>query len=401
MISRMAEKIHKIHAFHQNHHGSQPSQSSPSSSSLAPSITTTRTSLSDEFDSPTSKQSFPPIPQVQMTEHHLPLGNVHPSFKLSDFAIQRTLGTGSFGRVHLGRHRESLRFYAIKVLSKEKVVRTKQVEHTKNERRLLQDVHNPFIVTVWGAFQDSANLYMVQDFVAGGELFTLLRKAKRFPDPVAKFYAAEVALALHYLHGKDIIYRDLKPENILLGQDGHIKLTDFGFAKIVRDVTWTLCGTPDYLAPEVVAQGCYNKSVDWYALGILIFEMLAGYPPFHSEDPNPIELYRRIQAGIVQYPNGLSPNAIDLIKCFLRSDLSERYGNMNHGTEDIFAHAWFAEVIWDKLYMKEVPAPFIPNIHGEGDSSAFDSYQETDIRTYGLPGPDPHGHLFNDFDYTF
>jgi protein kinase A len=121
---------------------------------------------------------------------------------------------------------------------------------------------------------------------------------------------------------------------------------------------------------QVVAGGCYNKSVDWYALGILIFEMLAGYPPFHSEDPNPLELYRKITAGDVHYPVGVAPQAIELIKCFLRSDLSERYGNMKYGTKDIFDHPWFAEVIWDKLYRKEVPAPFIPNIVGDGDSSA-------------------------------
>ncbi|KAF8589529.1 protein kinase A catalytic subunit [Ramaria rubella] len=312
--------------------------------------------------------SFSSAPVVHSEHHRSHRSSSEP--RLSDYTIQRTLGTGSFGRVHLVRNKHSLRFFAMKVLPKEKVVRTKQVEHTRNEMRLLTDVHNPFIVNVYGAFQDPANLYMIMDFVAGGELFTLLRKAKRFPDPVAKFYAAEVALALHYLHSKDIIYRDLKPENILLGADGHIKLTDFGFAKVVKDITWTLCGTPDYLAPEVVAQGCYNKSVDWYALGILIFEMLAGYPPFHSEDPNPLELYRRIQNGDVYYPTGLTPHAIDLIKCFLRADLSERYGNMNHGTEDIYAHPWFAEVIWDKLYRKEVPAPFIPNIAGDGDSSA-------------------------------
>ncbi|KIJ51352.1 hypothetical protein M422DRAFT_58891 [Sphaerobolus stellatus SS14] len=344
--------------------------------------------------------SLPPIPTAQNQGPDV-LQTAGASYKLIDFMIQRTLGTGSFGRVHLVRHKQTQRYYAMKVLSKEKVVRTKQIEHTQNERRLLSDVHNPFIVNVWGAFQDSQNLYMVLDFVAGGELFALLRRAKRFPDPVAKFYAAEVALALHYLHSKDIIYRDLKPENVLLGADGHVKLTDFGFAKIVKDVTWTLCGTPDYLAPEVVAQNCYNKSVDWYALGILIFEMLAGYPPFHAEDPNPIELYRRIQLGIVNYPSGFSPKAIDIIKCFLHQDLSERYGNLNHGTEDIFAHPWFEEVVWDTLYRKEVPAPFMPSINGEGDSSAFDWYQETDVRQYGVHGSDPHGYLFPDFDYTF
>lgn len=181
------------------------------------------------------------------------------------------------------------RYYAVKVLKKAQVVKMKQVEHTNDERKMLQKVKHAFLVTLWGTFQDSKNLYMVMDFVEGGELFSLLRKSqvsdldyfeyhyqsytlieylysrqeKRFPNPVAKFYAAEVTLALDYLHAQGIIYRDLKPENLLLDRHGHLKITDFGFAKEVPDITWTLCGTPDYLAPEVVASKGYNKSVDW------------------------------------------------------------------------------------------------------------------------------------------
>jgi serine/threonine protein kinase len=185
-------------------------------------------------------------------------------YAIVDFSIQRTLGTGSFGRVHLVQSRHNSRFYAIKVLKKQQVVKMKQVEHTNDERSMLQVVKHPFLVNLWGTFQDSKNLYMVMDFIEGGELFSLLRKSQRFPNPVAKFYAAEVALAINYLHSLDIIYRDLKPENLLLDRHGHIKITDFGFAKKCPDITWTLCGTPDYLAPEVVASKGYNKSVDWY-----------------------------------------------------------------------------------------------------------------------------------------
>lgn len=187
-------------------------------------------------------------------------------YSLTDFTIQRTLGTGSFGRVHLVQSKHNQRFYAVKVLKKAQVVKMKQVEHTNDERRMLQQVKHPFLITLWGTFQDSKNLYMVMDFVEGGELFSLLRKSQRFPNPVAKFYAAEVTLALDYLHSHNIIYRDLKPENLLLDRHGHLKITDFGFAKEVPDITWTLCGTPDYLAPEVVASKGYNKSVDWCVL---------------------------------------------------------------------------------------------------------------------------------------
>lgn len=188
-------------------------------------------------------------------------------YSLQDFQIMRTLGTGSFGRVHLVRSVHNGRYYAMKVLKKQQVIKMKQIEHTNDERRMLKLVEHPFIIRMWGTFQDARNLFMVIDYIEGGELFSLLRKSHRFPNPVAKFYAAEVTLALEYLHSHNIIYRDLKPENILLDRNGHIKITDFGFAKEVVTVTWTLCGTPDYIAPEVITTKPYNKSVDWWSLG--------------------------------------------------------------------------------------------------------------------------------------
>lgn len=152
-------------------------------------------------------------------------------YSLNDFQILRTLGTGSFGRVHLARSVHNGRFYAMKTLKKERVINMKQVEHTNDERRMLKLAQHPFIIRMWGTFQDCHNLFMIMDYIEGGELFSLLRKSQRFPTPVAKFYAAEVFLAIEYLHNLDIIYRDLKPENILLDKNGHIKLTDFGFAR--------------------------------------------------------------------------------------------------------------------------------------------------------------------------
>ncbi|BGO96678.1 cAMP-dependent protein kinase catalytic subunit [Rhodotorula toruloides] len=315
-------------------------------------------------------------------------------YSLTDFTFIRTLGTGSFGRVHLVRSQHNGRSYAIKVLSKERVVKMKQVEHTNSEREMLERVRHPFLVNLWGTFKDSKNLYMVMDFVAGGELFSLLRKSQRFPDPVAKFFAAEVALALDYLHSLDIIYRDLKPENILLGADGHVKITDFGFAKHVPDITWTLCGTPDYLAPEIVQSRGYNKSVDWYALGVLMFEMLAGYPPFFTEDSNPMRLYEKIISGKIRYPAYFTPEAKDLLKSLLTTDITKRFGNLANGSRDIFGHVWFQEVDWERLYRKEIPAPYVPKVEGDWDASNFDAYPEVDLSEYGSSGPDPHGHLF-------
>ncbi|EKM53625.1 uncharacterized protein PHACADRAFT_98884 [Phanerochaete carnosa HHB-10118-sp] len=324
------------------------------------------------------------------------------TYRLSDFIIQRTLGTGSFGRVHLVRSKHNLRFYAIKILSKEKIVRMKQVSHTQNEQRMLMAVQHPFIINLWGSFQDSANLYMVMDFVPGGELFTLLRRSNRFPDPVAKFYAAEVALALNYMHGLDIIYRDLKPENILLNFDGHIKIADFGFAKHCSMNAWTLCGTPDYLAPEIIRNERYNKSVDWYALGVLIFEMLSGLPPFHEPDASHVVLYERICQGplAIRWPP-FDRNATDLILKFLEHDPTKRYGNLKHGAGDVFAHPWFREVDWEKLKNREITAPYLPKIASAGDASAFERYPEDNVAaTYGQPVKDEYGVMFPEFEYT-
>lgn len=409
MIKRMAGKFaHKGYhkGLDQNdiHPFSQPASAHPESSSASAvlqydhrgSISTARTSASlDDADA-----GMMPIELQRFLKPSRPKG----TYRLHDFIIQRTLGTGSFGRVHLVRSKHNLRFYAIKVLNKERIVKMKQVEHTNNEQHMLEHVQHPFIINLWGSFQDAGNLYMVMDFVPGGELFTLLRRSNRFPDPVAKFYAAEVALALNYLHTLDIVYRDLKPENILLNSDGHIKIADFGFAKLCMTTTWTLCGTPDYLAPEIVNQQRYNKSVDWYALGVLIFEMLSGLPPYHQGDsPNHLVLYERITRGpaYIKWPAAFSENATDIILKLMESDPSRRYGNLQHGAGDVFAHPWFREVDWEKLAAREITAPFLPRINGDGDASAFDQYPEDNAAAaYGLPASDVYGTVFPDFEYT-
>ncbi|KAG0764307.1 hypothetical protein G6F16_006964 [Rhizopus arrhizus] len=314
--------------------------------------------------------------------------------KLDDFQLLRTLGTGSFGRVHLSRSKHNHRYYAIKVLKKSEIVRLKQVEHTNNEKHILETTANPFMVNLWGTFQDDINLYMVMDYVPGGELFSILRKAKRFPDHVARFYAAEVVLVIEYLHSKNIIYRDLKPENILIDANGHIKITDFGFAKYVPDVTWTLCGTPDYLAPEVIQSKGYGKAVDWWSLGILIFEMLAGHPPFFDDDH--LKLYEKIIQSKIRWPAYFDPHARDLLKRLLISDLSRRFGNLKRGAQDIKDHAWFGATDFIKLANRQTKPPFVPKIQGEGDCSHFDKYPETNEK-YGIAGPDPYREKFIEF----
>lgn len=293
---------------------------------------------------------------------------------IDDVKRLRTIGTGSFGRVYLVRHKETRKYYALKKMAIKKVVSTRQTDHVHSEKQILSALSHPFIVKMFGADSDDFNLYMLFEYIAGGELFTYLRNAKRFTNGTCRFYACEVILALEYLHSKSIVYRDLKPENLMLSEKGHIKLTDFGFAKVVSGWTYTLCGTPEYLAPEVIEDNGYDKAVDWWSLGILIYEMLVGMPPFQGDTLT--EIYDEIMSGRARFLKKMDFFAKDLIKKLLQVDQMKRLGNLLGGVEDIKEHKWFMDVSWDDaLEMKIVP-PIIPKLHSKGDTSNFNEYEE-------------------------
>ena len=246
--------------------------------------------------------------------------------RLTDLALLTTLGVGTFGRVHLCRLRSdpSGQVFALKVMKKTVVLRLKQVEHVRNEKNILQLIDSSFVPRLYASFQSSTCLYLLSEFIIGGELFKRLRSEGLFPNDVALFYATEVVCAFSYLHSQSIAYRDLKPENVLIDIEGHLKLVDFGFAKLVTDKTYTLCGTPEYLAPESIEHQGHNHGVDWWALGIFIYEMLAGGPPFY--DDNPYSLYQKILQCQFGIPEHFEPEAADLISQLLNPDRFTRLG---------------------------------------------------------------------------
>mmetsp|Transcript_119537 Transcript_119537/g.234958 ORF Transcript_119537/g.234958 Transcript_119537/m.234958 type:complete len:366 (-) Transcript_119537:252-1349(-) len=299
------------------------------------------------------------------------------TFGFSDFDLRATVGTGTFGRVRVVKIKgcKDRTPLALKIMKKSEVIRLKQVEHIKAETGILSQIEHPFIVNLLAAFQDDTRLFLLLEFINGGELFSHLRKEGRLPDADAKFYAGEIVLAFAYLHAKNIIYRDLKPENLLIDCDGHIKITDFGFAKVVEDRTWTLCGTPEYLAPEIIQSKGHGRAVDWWALGILMFEMLAGYPPFYDE--NPFGIYQKVLAGRIEWPRHFDVKAKDLIKRLLTQDRAKRFGCLKNGAEDIQKHKWYKGMDWEALQNRQVKPSFIPAVKAADDTSMFDRYAES------------------------
>jgi serine/threonine protein kinase len=299
-----------------------------------------------------------------------------PPVTLKDFKLDKVIGRGSFGKVYLVQKNTGAdrgEFYALKELKKQAIIERNQVEHTKAEREIMEKIDFPFLMKLHYAFQTDTKLYFVMDYLPGGELFFHLKNEHRLDESRARFYAAEIALGIGHLHAKAIIYRDLKPENILLDRDGHVRMTDFGLSKGnmgAGATTMTFCGTPEYLAPEIVKGDPHDKEVDWWSLGILIYEMLAGVPPFYSDNVH--LMYRLIETSPVRFPPRMSGTVRDLIVKLLHRDPKQRLGSARD-LEEIKAHAWFAGLDWDKLAAKQLSPPFKPAVKGEADVSNVDA----------------------------
>uniref|UniRef100_A0AAQ5ZSJ8 Ribosomal protein S6 kinase n=1 Tax=Amphiprion ocellaris TaxID=80972 RepID=A0AAQ5ZSJ8_AMPOC len=323
----------------------------------------------------------------------------------SQFQLLKVLGQGSYGKVFLVRKIRGVdrgQLYAMKVLKKA-TLKVRDRVRSKMERDILAEVNHPFIVKLHYAFQTEGKLYLILDFLRGGDLFTRLSKEVMFTEEDVKFYLAELALALDHLHSLGIIYRDLKPENILLDEEGHIKITDFGLSKEAIDHdkrAYSFCGTIEYMAPEVVNRRGHTQSADWWSFGVLMFEMLTGSLPFQGKDrKETMALILKAKLGMPQF---LSPEVQSLLRALFKRNPANRLGAGPDGVEEIKRHRFFASIDWNKLYKKEVRPPFKPTVGRPEDTFHFDPEftSRTPTDSPGIP-PSANTHqLFRGFSFV-
>ena len=293
----------------------------------------------------------------------------------NDFQPLKLLGRGSFGEVLLVRLKATNKVYAMKILDKKVLKMKKQQIHTKTERDLMVKINSPFIVNIKTAFQDEANLYLVSEFMQGGDMFFHMHDGQIviFNNEKTRFYIMELVLALESLHKNNMVYRDLKPENILLDSKGHVKLTDFGLSKILedeKDKAFTLCGTPQYLAPEVLLRQGYDKAVDWWSLGCVMYEMLMGRLPFAIK--RGMKLSMKIYERKMDFSKRITDSAKDLVQKLLVINPKHRLGSGPNGTENVKNHPFFDGVDWDLAMKKQLKPPFIPKLKSDTDLRYFD-----------------------------
>ncbi|XP_021933459.1 cGMP-dependent protein kinase, isozyme 2 forms cD4/T1/T3A/T3B isoform X1 [Zootermopsis nevadensis] len=297
--------------------------------------------------------------------------------KLADLRILATLGVGGFGRVELVQIAgDPMRSFALKQMKKSQIVETRQQQHIMSEKEIMGEANCEFIVKLFKTFKDRKYLYMLMEACLGGELWTILRDKGHFDDSTTRFYTACVVEAFDYLHSRNIIYRDLKPENLLLDVNGYVKLVDFGFAKKLQQgrKTWTFCGTPEYVAPEVILNRGHDISADYWSLGVLMFELLTGTPPFTGSDP--MKTYNIILKGIdaIEFPRNITRNATALIKKLCRDNPTERLGYQKGGISEIQKHKWFDGFNWEGLINHTLIPPITPKVRNVTDTSNFDEY---------------------------
>ncbi|XP_064206814.1 ribosomal protein S6 kinase alpha-3 isoform X1 [Anguilla rostrata] len=342
------------------------------------------------------------VKEISIT-HHVKEGS--EKAEQEQFDIRKVLGQGSFGKVFLVKKKtgpDAGQLYAMKVLKKA-TLKVRDRVRTKMERDILVEVNHPFIVKLHYAFQTEGKLYLILDFLRGGDLFTRLSKEVMFTEEDVKFYLAELALALDHLHSLGIIYRDLKPENILLDEQGHIKLTDFGLSKEAIDhenKAYSFCGTVEYMAPEVVNRRGHTHSADWWSYGVLMFEMLTGTLPFQGKDRK--ETMTMILKAKLGMPQFLSGEAQSLLRNLFKRNPGNRLGAGPDGVEEIKRHPFYSTIDWNKLYRRELSPPFKPASGRPDDTFYFDPEftAKTPKDSPGVP-PSANAHqLFRGFSFV-
>ncbi|KAJ3346557.1 camp-dependent protein kinase catalytic subunit [Entophlyctis luteolus] len=281
------------------------------------------------------------------------------SYCLDDFQIIRKAGKGGFATVFLVRMKAaSGRYYALKAIKKGDLIKLKQEKQVINEKAILSKIKHNFIVDLYFTFQDTYYLYMIIEYIDGGDLFSYLRKVQKFGEEDGRFYTCEVLVALQFIHSHNIVYRDLKPENILLDTTGHIKLADFGFAKVVTSTTNSFCGTPDYIAREIVRNRAYTKAVDWWSFGVLIFELVSGKTPFGDDSSE--QIYENITEMRIKWHPMIKGACKELVRKLLEPDPSKRLGSGEADGNEIRAHTFYSKTEWQRVEERRVTPPFLP-----------------------------------------
>ncbi|EEF33691.1 serine/threonine-protein kinase AtPK2/AtPK19 [Ricinus communis] len=323
------------------------------------------------------------------------------SVGIEDFEVLKVVGQGAFGKVYQVKKKGTSEIYAMKVMRKDKIVEKNHVEYMKAERDILTKVDHPFIVQLKYSFQTKYRLYLILDFINGGHLFFQLYHQGLFREDLARIYAAEIVSAVCHLHANGIMHRDLKPENILLDADGHVMLTDFGLAKQFDENTRSnsMCGTVEYMAPEIVLGRGHDKAADWWSVGVLLYEMLTGKPPFIGGNREKIQ--QKIVKDKMKLPAFLSSEAHSLLKGLLQKDVSKRLGNGPTGGEEIKRHKWLKPINWKKLDAREIQPSFRPQVAGKHCIANFEK-RWTDMPLSDSPAASPKSNVnpFVNFSYV-
>ncbi|KAG6403971.1 hypothetical protein SASPL_136205 [Salvia splendens] len=320
-----------------------------------------------------------------------------------DFEIMRVIGKGAFGKVFQVRMKRKSGggdgIFAMKVMKKDTIIKNNHVDYMRAQRDILTKVVHPFIVQLQYSFQTKSKLYLILDFINGGHLFYHLYRQGIFSEDQARVYTAEIVSAVSHLHENRIVHRDLKPENILMDADGHIMLTDFGLSKEISESSRSnsLCGTTEYMAPEILLSKGHNKNADWWSVGILLYEMLTGKPPFvHA---NRKKLQEKIIKEKLKLPPRLTSEAHSLLKGLLQKDAVNRLGSGPRGAEEIKSHKWFRTINWKKIEERELVPKFKPDVSGQDCTENFDKCW-TAMPLDDSPAPTPTaGEHFHGYTY--